>query len=580
MRKFLFVILYTVNFAGFGYSQKEKLIELASAPLFHLNTDQIVLPVDAKRIEATYGPESEHFCVERIRGLKGLQELHLRLECGTYSFDYLKELPQIKILTISFYEAGENWYTACGSYERSFDLSFLSSLTHLKILVIEWDAPMIHQEAIVSLKELNYLNLPIVAFDPVLLNSNYALQQLTLGKEKQFIFFRNSRNNTPFQLDGNISYGEQFSRNNKKYLSLLKSFRKPSTTDWPSEYYKETVDGDTLMFISNHFAKTVYWKFLTEDKSYSVDGTKIIDREKFRSIRNIESKALLLRTEQVGNESITLNYINNNTSSGNIFFGTLTYKDGLKEGTVIGKDYSGRIFSEEHYAKGNIVYTYPYNGIIPELPKLNGVYYTMFGGSRNATFDEGELVLLQLFGNTENDISKNMFISISYSEGLPDGPVTVKDGDGNYLLKATYSKGVLNGAYDQWIISEEDSTHYILNYSNGEQNGKQQIFRKNSTTTYFRINGKLTDSKKVSNVTGQVLATYQWNAVTNQFESRHWSEKGQLISYSAYDSEEKKNGVQLDYYENGKIHLKQMYTHGKKTGNAIEYDLSGKIKSH
>ena len=319
-------------------SDAELLEDLSKKKLYRSALEDYTIPSTARRALLIYGNESQQGLNEQLTKLTQLEELQLSIDpFEELSFDFLKELPNLKILSISFFVSGEGIFRDSWGTKRPLDLSFLKKFPELRLLSIRWEGTFVHAEALLSLPKLIYLGVPRFSFNPIFFQSK-SLQQLEMGDESYVLFSKNFEwtSSVGWSLQVKIGeYLELFSGNDDQYMDFLKQLKKSSKLEeknWLFPILKTDSLGDTLFFLSDVSQKMVTWnmKYYTRDMRFSgtilqkSDGSKQfynrlesldspVGREVFQE--GDRTKIIQPRRESDGSTELTrieeTNYFNN-----------------------------------------------------------------------------------------------------------------------------------------------------------------------------------------------------------------------------------------------------------------------------
>lgn len=133
--------------------------------------------------------------------------------------------------------------------------------------------------------------------------------------------------------------------------------------------------------------------------------------------------------------------------------------------------------------------------------------------------------------------------------GIPHGKSVIYNEKDEILQQANFKEGLLDG---EMIIYEENKMKMKMNFKNNLQHGE----------TYFY--------NKEENVLG--VETYANGLKEGKCE---WKDlKGNLLFTENYHCN-KLNGEKLEYYENGKVKKRSIFSDGELTGKAEEFYKNG-----
>ncbi len=273
-------------------SDGELLEDLSRKKLYRAAVDYDTIPSNARRALLIYGSESQQGLNEQLTKLTQLEELQLSIDSfEELSFDFLPELPNLKILTISFFVSGEGIFQDSWGNSRPLDVSFLKKFPELRLLSIRWEGTFVHADALLSLPKLIYLSIPRSSFNPIFFQSK-SLQQLDMGNETYLLFSKNPKWNISLewpQQGSDRNNIELFSEKDMLYADFLKQMKtsgKSQTNNWLFPIIKTDSLGDTLFFLSDVSKEMTTWKMRYYKKELTFSGSMIQKTEGSRQFYN------------------------------------------------------------------------------------------------------------------------------------------------------------------------------------------------------------------------------------------------------------------------------------------------------
>lgn len=274
-------------------SDAKLLEDLSKKKLYRSAINYDTIPSNAKRAFIVYtGSFQQAKLNEQLAKLTQLEELQLEIRpFEELSFDFLKELPDLKILTISFCISGEGVFRHSWGTTRPLDLSFLKKFPELRLLSIRWEGTFLHADALLSLPKLIYLGIPLYSFNPIFFQSK-SLQQIEIEDESYLLFSKN------FEWTSSVGWPQQgsdrifrdlFSVDDIQYMNFLKQLKKSSKSgqkNWLFPILKTDSLGDTLFFLSDVSQEMVTWnmKYYSRDMRFS--GTMLQKTDGSRQFYN------------------------------------------------------------------------------------------------------------------------------------------------------------------------------------------------------------------------------------------------------------------------------------------------------
>jgi hypothetical protein len=273
-------------------SDAKLLEDLSKKKLYRSAINYDTIPSNARRALLIYGNESQQGLNEQLTKLTQLEELQLSIDSfEELSFDFLPELPNLKILSISFFVSGEGIFRGSWGTARPLDVSFLKKFPELRLLSIRWEGTFVHAEALLSLPKLIYLGVPRFSFNPIFFQSK-SLQQLEMGDESYVLFSKNSEWTSSVGWSLEVKVGEPselFSGNDDQYMDFLKQLKKSSKSEeknWLFPILKTDSLGDTLFFLSDVSKEMTTWKMRYYKKELTFSGSMIQKTEGSRQFYN------------------------------------------------------------------------------------------------------------------------------------------------------------------------------------------------------------------------------------------------------------------------------------------------------
>jgi antitoxin component YwqK of YwqJK toxin-antitoxin module len=157
--------------------------------------------------------------------------------------------------------------------------------------------------------------------------------------------------------------------------------------------------------------------------------------------------------------------------------------------------------------------------------------------------------------------------------------------DGTLSRRSGYEAGELNGA--DIVYHRNGKAQFETHYSKGKKSGPYRSFRQDGS---LMSSGQYTDDKKTGNwsfydATGrltaeQSLADDKLNGPSVYYRVQKDTQPGdpRRIDYKCEYKNGQKNGMYIEYYEDGTIYQTIEYRDGKKDGLMKEFFSSGEIK--
>jgi hypothetical protein len=266
-------------------SDAELLKGLSKEKLYRSAINDETIPPNAKRAFIVYiGSFQQAKLNEQLAKLTQLEELQLEIRAfEELSFGFLTELPNLKILTISFCVPGEGIFQKSWENARPLDLSFLKKFPELRILSLRWSGAFINPDAVLSLPKLIYLGIPYFSFNPVFVQ-NKSLQQIELGEGETLLLSKKPNWSVAVGWPGrgsDRSNIELFSEEDIQYADFLKQMKilsKSQPDEWTLPIVKTDSLGDTLFFLSEISEQTIFWEIRHLNGDGTISG-KMLQKE-------------------------------------------------------------------------------------------------------------------------------------------------------------------------------------------------------------------------------------------------------------------------------------------------------------
>jgi hypothetical protein len=266
-------------------SDAELLKDLSKEKLYRSAINDDTIPPNAKRAFIVYiGSFQQAKLNEQLAKLTQLEELQLEIRAfEELSFGFLTELPNLKILTISFCVPGEGIFQKSWENARPLDLSFLKKFPELRILSLRWSGAFINPDAVLSLPKLIYLGIPYFSFNPVFVQ-NRSLQQIELGEGETLQLSKRPNWSVAVGWPGrgsDRSNIELFSEEDIQYADFLKQMKilsKSQPDEWTLPIVKTDSLGDTLFSLSEISEQTIFWEIRHLNGDGTISG-KMLQKE-------------------------------------------------------------------------------------------------------------------------------------------------------------------------------------------------------------------------------------------------------------------------------------------------------------
>lgn len=250
----------------------------------------------------------------------------------------------------------------------------------------------------------------------------------------------------------------------------------------------------------------------------------------------------------------------------------IEFRDGLKHGKYVNY--------ENGFIKDSCIY----------------LHDTIF--AKKYTFEKGSLKFVHSYSKGkengdafEFDSTGNIITVLKYTDGAVTRQLKINRKNNNGFLDGMYMS-----FYDDFKVKEEGM------YSQGIKNGIFKYYNTNGELIRSEIwrNGILATDSVVSNVDfkrvyyagsrvikSEGLYTQDNNPIGRHnfynkngeyIESRHYSPFGVLVKDGRYNTNQKKEGIWTEYYENGNIRSRGNYIDGKKEGLWEYFYLDGSLE--
>lgn len=174
---------------------------------------------------------------------------------------------------------------------------------------------------------------------------------------------------------------------------------------------------------------------------------------------------------------------------------------------------------------------------------------------------------------------KNIKTESTYENGKLNGSSKMYFKNGQIMQEENYENGLRDGIAKKWYENGQIKLEY--NYTKGNLIGIQKKWYENGhlkEQTFFTLGKNRTGAVSV-NQNGQYTSDYgPWydeNIPTG--ESKKWYENGTLGELSNYNKSGQLDGLQIEYYPNGKIFSKAIYENGVQIGKLQKWFTSGKM---
>lgn len=550
------------------FSQPRQLVELAKRPV--VNLDKMgQAPEDVRRLEASVRDQQQ--LIELISQQKQLEELHLKCSCaGKYSFDVLKQLQKLRMLTIQF--RSRETRNVCGFTNDPIDLSFVATLPKLQVLVLDWNGEVTSEQAVGRAANLLIARLPVTAFTPNLFTEQSVLRQFMFGNLASPDFSRYPAKWSAMTLsDGN--YAAQFSIKNKKWRTYLKHYKKYGQdvqAQWPTTFFRKDEAGDTLYFLATNKADQQFrMKSVSPSTALlgQADGDNIS-----KKVRYGRSKRIATFT---GPQDFSLQLFRGSEEGEFALFTQRHFKSGEPDGVWLENNSDGQLAWKHIYEDGYLSYKFPLEfNEMPEIPEDISMYTSFAIGQAEGFYTEGELKKVVYYDGPKNDSNSRM-LSIPYNRNDANGPVTLVEAGGDTTIKTGFLNGELHGPYFRRV---NDSVTITCTLESGKLVGKKEIVRKETSTISFYDAGTLRDLRTIRNSDDKVLESLKWDESKLVYVGKAWHPNGVLARDYRLNLKQRAVGKEEQFHSNGKRKVIASYNDGKRHGVYEEFFENGKLK--
>ena len=238
-----------------------------------------------------------------------------------------------------------------------------------------------------------------------------------------------------------------------------------------------------------------------------------------------------------------------------------TYINDSLDGNYISYFYNGKIDSTGIFSKNRqigIWTSYHSDGAVSKKGnyingKKDGVwkqYYTTEQIQANKKYINGKKEGLWEYFYANGQLEKIE----KYTEGIEDSTWVAYHPDGSIKHKNYYDNGIKIGVWETYYDTGKLEKQRF--YNNGKQDGIYRHFNPQGNVIY--------------------LVTYKDGLKHGEY--KYFSPKTGKPIREEFFKEDKKHGIQKEYYTNGQLKLQENFSYGKKQGKFFTYYENGQIK--
>lgn len=464
---------------------------------------------------------------KKISTCTDAKAVHLSLTATVqYNFDAFREFENLEYLTIEF--PGRNDLGVEFDYgARSInylDCSFLSYLTSLKFLVIDWGGEVLNIESITEVPNLLYARLPITAFHPRLFSDETSIVQYEFGDQLRLVFTKRESIKplvVPFNHYDEYcrSLGKKLNRFGKKASKV-----NGKMNSWGG-FQRLSGQGD-LLEVNELEHGITEWNVNNDGNGYQIIGSynqadstleqvfkgpnyerTVLKKENFISITELQ------KYEIGEKENTTINKVG--------------FKNGVMHG-IFSKVKNGETLEEKLMENGTLRYSYRYSDSLPKFDTRTLVSYRLSAINRSYKeyyFEKnGELEVINVLSAPKGNPNTTLLAIIHLKDGLLHGDLSIYNELQDTLCYVVYNEGVLNGKvitfqYGEDIIRNEG--YFDNNKLTGRFTSKGE---KNTTIIQEYKNDVIIWAVIRRNSDGFILQEMRWIEKDQCTETKYWGE--------------------------------------------------------